>query len=204
MPWETLEQHAADLGIAFQLTNFIRDVAEDLGRGRIYLPQSSLDEFGVDRDRLQRGRVDEPIRNLLAWEIERARARYRAAAPGIALVDAASQECLRTAFSLYGEILDEIEQQRLRRVQPPPRSCQRAAPGRLWWRGVRARAPSCVPIRTHSARVIVTRAKPKKQVLHRRVGESAGRGCGCVVVAHHRQPGQQSVHDQLEATSTIP
>jgi phytoene synthase len=109
VPWETLEQHAADLGIAFQLTNFIRDIAEDLARGRVYLPQASLDQFGVDRDRLRRGVVDESIRNLLAFEIERARSHYRAAAPGIELVDPASRECLRTALGLYGEILDEIE-----------------------------------------------------------------------------------------------
>jgi phytoene synthase len=109
VPWATLERHAADLGIAFQLTNFLRDVAEDLHRGRIYLPQSSLRQFGVDRDRLQRGRVDEPIRNLLAFEIERARGFYRSAAPGVELVAADSRQCLRTATTLYSEILDEIE-----------------------------------------------------------------------------------------------
>ena len=108
--WDVLEQHAIDLGLAFQLTNFLRDVAEDLRRGRVYLPQESLDRFGVDRDRLARGRVDEPIRNLLAWEIERARGLYRRAAPGIELVDPTSRSCLRTAATLYGEILGEIEQ----------------------------------------------------------------------------------------------
>jgi len=107
--WDVLEQHAIDLGLAFQLTNFLRDVAEDLRRGRVYLPQESLDRFGVDRDRLARGRVDEPIRNLLAWEIERARGLYRRAAPGIELVDPTSRSCLRAAATLYGEILGEIE-----------------------------------------------------------------------------------------------
>jgi 15-cis-phytoene synthase len=109
VPWDKLEMHAIDLGYAFQLTNFIRDVAEDLRRGRVYLPQECLDQFGVDRDRLRRGRVDEPIRNLLAWEIERARALYRRAEPGIDLVHPTSRECLRTALTLYEEILDEIE-----------------------------------------------------------------------------------------------
>lgn len=107
--WDVLESHAVDLGTAFQLTNFIRDVAEDLRRGRVYLPQESLDMFGVDRDRLRRGRVDEAIRNLLAWEIERARQLYVKAAPGIELVHPASRDCLRTAWTLYSEILDEIE-----------------------------------------------------------------------------------------------
>jgi 15-cis-phytoene synthase len=107
--WDVLEAHAIDLGIAFQLTNFIRDVAEDLRRGRVYLPEESLKKFGVDRARLARGRIDEPIRNLLAWEIERARGLYAKAAPGIELVHPTSQDCLRTALTLYSDILTEIE-----------------------------------------------------------------------------------------------
>ena len=95
-----LEVHAIDLGYAFQLTNFLRDIAEDLRRGRVYLPQESLNQFGVDRERLRRGRVDEPIRNLLAWEIERARGLYRRAEPGIDLVHPSSRDCLRTAIDV--------------------------------------------------------------------------------------------------------
>jgi phytoene synthase len=113
IPWEALRPHAIDLGVAFQLTNFIRDVAEDLRLGRIYLPQESLRACGVDRERLERaaqtGRVDGPIRALLAGEIERARRLYASAAPGIDLVDATSRNCLRTAFALYRGILNEIE-----------------------------------------------------------------------------------------------
>jgi phytoene synthase len=107
--WDVLEAHAIKLGLAFQLTNFVRDVAEDLRRGRVYLPEESLRRFGVDRDRLARGVVDEPIRNLLAWEIERARRLYADAAPGIDLVHPTSRDCLRTAQTLYAGILDEIE-----------------------------------------------------------------------------------------------
>lgn len=107
--WDKLESYAIDLGYAFQLTNFLRDVGDDLRRGRVYLPQESLDQFGVDRERLRRGRVDEPIRNLLAWEIERARELYRRAEPGIDLVHPTSRDCLRTALMLYEAILDEIE-----------------------------------------------------------------------------------------------
>jgi phytoene synthase len=106
---DAIERHATELGMAFQLTNFIRDVAEDLRRGRVYLPEDSLHRFGVDRERLRRGRVDEPIRNLLAYEIERARGLYRAAEPGVALVHPTSQDCLGTAVTLYREILDEVE-----------------------------------------------------------------------------------------------
>lgn len=111
--WAELEPYAIDLAHAFQYTNFLRDVAEDLELGRIYLPQDSLHAFGVDRDRLRRavyrGDVDEPIRNLLATEIARARDLYRHAAPGIELVDPTSRDCLRTALVLYSRILDEIE-----------------------------------------------------------------------------------------------
>jgi phytoene synthase len=107
--WDVLESHAIELGRAFQLTNFIRDIAEDLRRGRVYLPQESLRQFGVDRARLARGRVDEPIRNLLAWEIERTRRLYAQAMPGIELVHPSSRDCLRTAVTLYSEIIDGIE-----------------------------------------------------------------------------------------------
>lgn len=107
--WDVLEPYAIALGTAFQLTNFVRDVGEDLRRGRVYLPQDSLQRFGVDVERLRRGIVDESIRNLVAWEIERARGLYAQAAPGIALVDPTSRDCLRTAFTLYSDILTEIE-----------------------------------------------------------------------------------------------
>jgi 15-cis-phytoene synthase len=111
--WEALEPYAIDLGLAFQYTNFLRDVAEDLHLGRIYLPQDALHAFGIDRGRLQRaarrGQVDEPIRNLMATEIARARDLYRHAAPGIELVHPTSRDCLRTALVLYSRILDEIE-----------------------------------------------------------------------------------------------
>jgi phytoene synthase len=109
-----MEAHAIDLGLAFQLTNFIRDISEDLARGRIYLPQDSLRACNVDRGRLEHARearaADQPIRNLIAGEIERARALYGSAAPGIELVHPTSRDCLRTALTLYGDILDEIEQ----------------------------------------------------------------------------------------------
>lgn len=101
--------YAADLGIAFQLTNFVRDVGEDLRRGRVYLPGEDLAAFGVDRDRLARGAVDRPVRRLLAHEIARTRAVYRSAEPGIGLLAPDARPCVRAAFRLYGAILDEIE-----------------------------------------------------------------------------------------------
>ncbi|MFC7546427.1 phytoene/squalene synthase family protein [Plantactinospora sp. GCM10030261] len=103
---------ARQLGFAFQLTNFIRDVAEDLDRGRTYLPDEDLAKFGVDRDDLTdaaRRQVSPPrVRELIEFEVSRAQAHYAAAAPGILLLEPASQACMRTAYALYGGILDEI------------------------------------------------------------------------------------------------
>jgi phytoene synthase len=97
---------ARQLGLAFQLTNFIRDVGEDLDRGRLYLPLKDLAEFGVSRDSLRTGGPE--VRRLIAFELDRARAHYRLAAPGIPLLAPASQACVRTAYRLYGGILDEV------------------------------------------------------------------------------------------------
>jgi len=109
VPREIAEPYAADLGVALQLSNFIRDVGEDLRRGRVYLPGEDLALFGVDRERLARGVVDAPIRRLLAFEIARTRELYRSAAPGVRLLDPTSRDCMLTAIRLYGGILDEVE-----------------------------------------------------------------------------------------------
>jgi 15-cis-phytoene synthase len=101
--------YARDLGIAFQLTNFIRDIGEDLHRDRVYLPKDELAAFGVTRDDLVGGIVDANVRRLLAFQIARARELYRAAAPGIRLLEPTSRDCVRTASTLYAEILDAVE-----------------------------------------------------------------------------------------------
>ncbi|RLP87766.1 phytoene/squalene synthase family protein [Micromonospora sp. BL4] len=106
---------ARQLGFAFQLTNFIRDVAEDLDRGRTYLPDEDLAKFGVTHDELAqaraRGRGTARIRELIEYEVTRAQAHYAAAAPGITMLAPASQACMRTAYALYGGILDEVAAQ---------------------------------------------------------------------------------------------
>lgn len=99
---------ARQLGLAFQLTNFIRDVGEDLDRGRIYLPQKDLAEFGVTADDLGARRATRAVRALIAFEVDRARRHYALAAPGIAMLDRSSQPCVRTAYRAYGGILDEV------------------------------------------------------------------------------------------------
>lgn len=100
---------AIALGEAFQLTNFIRDVGEDLRRGRIYLPAEDLARFGVTRADLAAGVITDGVRDLLRFEIARARSHYRVAAEGVSLVEPVSRPCLRTAITLYGEILDQVE-----------------------------------------------------------------------------------------------
>ncbi|MHC1561707.1 phytoene/squalene synthase family protein [Actinomycetospora sp. C-140] len=112
VPREEAAPYAADLGVAFQVTNFLRDVGEDLDRGRVYLPRDELAAFGVDRDLLDRcrrtGRTDPRVRRALAHLVARTRAVYRRAERGIALLHPVSRPCVRTAHVLYGGILDQI------------------------------------------------------------------------------------------------
>jgi 15-cis-phytoene synthase len=100
---------ARQLGLAFQLTNFIRDVAEDLDRGRVYLPEEHLARFGLTRADLDRREATPAVKSLIRYEVAQAKEHYAAAAPGIPMLDPASQACMRTAFALYGGILDEVE-----------------------------------------------------------------------------------------------
>jgi 15-cis-phytoene synthase len=101
---------ARQLGLAFQLTNFIRDVAEDLDRGRVYLPAADLESFGVGRDDLAAPSANPAVRRLIAFEVERARDHYRRAQPGLALLPARSRRCVRLAYAVYGGILDRVEE----------------------------------------------------------------------------------------------
>jgi 15-cis-phytoene synthase len=98
--------HARDLGFAFQLTNFLRDVDEDLDRGRVYLPGADLAMFDADPHRRV---VDDGWRALMRFEIERCRTLYRSADHGIAMLPTASARCVRAARVLYSGILDRIE-----------------------------------------------------------------------------------------------
>lgn len=98
--------HARDLGIAFQLTNFLRDVEEDLQRGRVYIPAEDLRRFGADPHRRA---VDEAWVALMKFEIDRCRALYRSADLGVPMLPPASGRCVGAARTLYSEILDRIE-----------------------------------------------------------------------------------------------
>ncbi|MFJ4330998.1 phytoene/squalene synthase family protein [Streptomyces sp. NPDC088935] len=104
--------HAAALGVAFQLTNFLRDVGEDLDRGRVYLPADLLAAHGVHRDLLlwsrRTGRHDPRITAALRTAEDLTRGVYRDAEPGLAMLDPVARPCIRTAYLLYRHILDAI------------------------------------------------------------------------------------------------
>jgi 15-cis-phytoene synthase len=97
---------ARDLGNAFQLTNFLRDIAEDLDRGREYVPREDLVRFVV---RLTDRRCDDGFRALMTFEIARCRELYASADLGIDLLPPASARCIRAARVLYSGILEQIE-----------------------------------------------------------------------------------------------
>ncbi|MEU2036999.1 phytoene/squalene synthase family protein [Nocardia niwae] len=136
--------YAAALGKAFQLTNFLRDVGEDLLRDRVYLPADELAAFGVDRDLLHwclaRQRTEPRIRKALAAQHALTREIYRYARGGIALLHRRSRPCVTTAATLYSEILDRIEDSDFavfdhRATVPNRRRAQVGATGlmRAWW-----------------------------------------------------------------------
>jgi 15-cis-phytoene synthase len=100
---------AVQLGIALQLTNILRDVGEDLQRGRVYLPEEDLMMFGLTIRDIQNEVYDERFINLMKFEIRRARALYDEAVAGIRLLSLTARPAVGTAALLYKKILDEIE-----------------------------------------------------------------------------------------------
>lgn len=100
---------AVDLGVAFQLANFIRDVGEDLDRGRVYLPLEDLARFGLTRQHLETRQVTPAVRALLQFEIARVRRLSRRADAGVPLLHPTSRPCISAAQQLYVGIVDEVE-----------------------------------------------------------------------------------------------
>ena len=100
---------AQKLGIAFQLANFIRDVAEDLDRGRVYLPLQELAEHGVNREVLEKRELTPAIIAALKFQIARVRSLQAEANEGIKYLDKESRPCIRAASELYCGIVDEVE-----------------------------------------------------------------------------------------------
>jgi phytoene synthase len=101
--------YAVDLGIALQLTNIIRDVAPDLARGRLYIPLGDLRQFGCTEEDLRVGIVTEKVRNLLAFQCQRAREFYRRAERALPPPDARGLVAARIMAAIYSELLTSIE-----------------------------------------------------------------------------------------------
>ena len=101
--------YAVKLGVALQLTNILRDVAEDWERGRCYLPQDELARFGLSEADIAAGQVTARWRAFMRFQINRTRRLYQEAIPGIALLNRDGQHAIAAAAAIYGAILDDIE-----------------------------------------------------------------------------------------------
>ena len=153
VPREEAAPHAIALGEAFQLTNFLRDVAEDVDRGRVYLPADLMAAHGVTREQLAEKRYDDHFRELMREMVAIVRRRYDDAAPGTPLLAPESRDCVRAATDLYGGILTEIERADYRVLD---RRVRVSKPRRL---AVFARRLTAAQL----ARVRVTMAKPNSR-----------------------------------------
>ena len=107
-------KYAHDLGMAFQLTNIIRDVGEDARRNRIYLPRDELAQFGVTEDDLLQGRESAGFRDLMAHQVKRARAFYQQALQALPPQDRKSQRAGLVMAAIYQKLLNEIERDEFR------------------------------------------------------------------------------------------
>jgi len=104
------ERYAIDLGIAMQLTNIIRDIAEDFQKGRIYLPLEELKQLNVSEEQIGKSVIDENFKKLLVYQIGRARDYYQNASRGIPLItDTKSRFVVSTMKELYAGILSAVE-----------------------------------------------------------------------------------------------
>ncbi len=101
--------YAENAGVAFQLTNILRDLGEDAARGRVYLPQEDLERFHYPWEKLRRGQRDHPFRELMRFQVERARGFYAAAWPLVPLLAPAGRAVFLVMARTYRGLLDAIE-----------------------------------------------------------------------------------------------
>lgn len=106
---EKAKEYAEKAGIAFQLTNILRDLGEDAGRDRIYLPAEDLDRFSYPAEKLERGERDEQFRALMRFQVERARGYYELSQPLSALLPSAGRAVFLVMTRTYRSLLDAIE-----------------------------------------------------------------------------------------------
>jgi phytoene synthase len=105
---------ADDCGIAFQWTNILRDIPEDLGRGRIYLPAEDFARCGCTPDDLRQGRISAPFEALARLEVDRAEARYQRAAVLDRMLSTDGRLVFRAMFGIYGGLLAAVRQAGIR------------------------------------------------------------------------------------------
>ena len=103
------EEYAVDLGLAMQLTNVLRDIGEDAGRDRIYIPTDELSAYGYSETDLLSGTTNDAFRELMSFQVERARRYFRSGLKLIPLVSAESRACPSALAGVYSAILDRIE-----------------------------------------------------------------------------------------------
>jgi phytoene synthase len=106
---KTTLDYAENLGLAFQMTNIIRDVGEDARRGRVYLPQEDLDHFGVDLEDILHARTTPEFGQLMAFEAERAKSLYARAYAALAAADRRAQRPGLIMAAIYRTLLTELE-----------------------------------------------------------------------------------------------
>lgn len=133
--------YAIRLGVALQLTNILRDVADDWRNGRLYLPQDELAQFGLSEGDIARGVVDDRWRSFMRFQIERNRTLYAESINGIAALDREGRLAIAAAAELYRAILDDIEAHDYdvfsRRAHLSMPAKMRRMPG-IWWRSRQA------------------------------------------------------------------
>lgn len=106
---KTALEYAEAMGIGMQLTNILRDVKEDAEIGRIYLPQEDLRKFGVTEDQIFAGKFDENFRQMMKFQVKRAREYYEKGEKGISMLKRDSRFTVLLASRIYGRILEKIE-----------------------------------------------------------------------------------------------
>ncbi len=109
---ECAKEHAEHCGIAFQLTNILRDLKEDAAMGRIYLPLEDLERFGYPPEDLKRALVDERFRSLMSFESARAAQYYANGRRLLPMIEPASRPALWAMMEIYGRILKKIIRRR--------------------------------------------------------------------------------------------
>ncbi len=136
--------YAVKLGVALQMTNILRDVGADWQSGRLYLPLDELAQFGLSEADVARGRVDNRWRAFMRFQIQRTRALYAEATPGIALLAPEGRFAITAAAELYQAILVDIEQHDYdvfhRRAHVGAWGKIRRLPG-VWWTARTVRQP---------------------------------------------------------------